>query len=296
MEGGTSSGFVAAWLGLPILLAGGLALSFLIWLILRHLSLRPSNDRSWVNDNERMATADFDGDMVTIRNVRDFNWRSTRDFDERWIDVKINLDKISKIWFVLEYFDPSKRQMAHTILSFETEDGERIACSIEVRREKGERYHPLKGLFRQYELIYVWATERDVIGVRTRCRKKSVTHLFEAVVLGPGNERRMLESYLGRTNKLSVEPEWYNTITNTCTTNIVGHVNQVYPGRVPRAISILLPGLSPKLLHRNNLVKMTGTLEETLEMSIIDERANSWDESSDFGDWIRSEGSIDSSP
>ena len=296
MEGGASSGFVAAWLGLPILLAGGLALSFLIWLILRHLSLRPSNDRSWVNDNERMATADFDGDMVTIRNVRDFNWRSTRDFDERWIDVKINLDKISKIWFVLEYFDPSKKQMAHTILSFETEDGERIACSIEVRREKGERYHPLKGLFRQYELIYVWATERDVIGVRTRCRKKSVTHLFEAVVLGPGNERRMLESYLGRTNKLSVEPEWYNTITNTCTTNIVGHVNQVYPGRVPRAISILLPGLSPKLLHRNNLVKMTGTLEETLEMSIIDERANSWDESSDFGDWIRSEGSIDSSP
>ena len=296
MEGGASSGSAAAWFILPILLAGGLALSFLIWLILRHLSLRPSNDRSWVNDNERMATADFDGDMVTIRNVRDFNWRSTRDFDERWIDVKINLDKISKIWFVLEYFDPSKRQMAHTILSFETEDGERIACSIEVRREKGERYHPLKGLFRQYELIYVWATERDVIGVRTRCRKKSVTHLFEAVVLGPGNERRMLESYLGRTNKLSVEPEWYNTITNTCTTNIVGHVNQVYPGRVPRAISILLPGLSPKLLHRNNLVKMTGTLEETLEMSIIDERANSWDESSDFGDWIRSEGSIDSSP
>ena len=296
MEGGASSGSAAAWFVLPILLAGGLALSFLIWLILRHLSLRPSNDRSWVNDNERMATADFDGDMVTIRNVRDFNWRSTRDFDERWIDVKINLDKISKIWFVLEYFDPSKRQMAHTILSFETEDGERIACSIEVRREKGERYHPLKGLFRQYELIYVWATERDVIGVRTRCRKKSVTHLFEAVVLGPGNERRMLESYLGRTNKLSVEPEWYNTITNTCTTNIVGHVNQVYPGRVPRAISILLPGLSPKLLHRNNLVKMTGTLEETLEMSVIDERGNSWDESSDFGDWIRSEGSIDSSP
>ena len=296
MEGGASSGSVAVGFAWPVLLAAGLALSFLIWLILRHLSLRPSNDRSWVNDNERMATADFNGDEVTIRNVRDFNWRSTRDFDERWIDVKINLDKISKIWFVLEYFDPSKRQMAHTIMSFETEDGERLACSIEVRREKGERYHPIKGMFRQYELIYVWATERDVIGVRTRCRKKSVTHLFEAVVLGPGNERRMLESYLRRTNKLSEHPEWYNTITNTCTTNIVGHVNEVYPGRVPRAISILLPGLSPKLLHRNNLVKMTGTLEETLEMSIIDERADSWDGLSDFGDWIRSEGSIGSSP
>jgi len=296
MEGGASSGSVAVAFAWPVLLAAGLALSFLIWLILRHLSLRPSNDRSWVNDNERMATAEFNGEEVTIRNVRDFNWRSTRDFDERWIDVKINLDTISKIWFVLEYFDPSKRQMAHTIMSFETEDGERLACSIEVRRERGERYHPIKGMFRQYELIYVWATESDVIGVRTRCRKKSVTHLFEAVVLGPGNERRMFESYLRRTNKLSEHPEWYNTITNTCTTNIVGHVNEVYPGRVPRAISILLPGLSPKLLHRNNLVKMTGTLEETLEMSIIDERGDSWNGLSDFGDWIRSEGSIGSSP
>jgi len=259
----------------------------LTWLVVRHLSLKPSNERSWVNDNKRLAEAEFDGDGVTIRNVRDFEWRSTRDFDERWMDMKIDLGRVSKIWFVLEYFDPSRRQMAHTILSFEMEDGTRVACSIEVRREKGERYHPLKGMFRQYELIYVWATERDIIGVRTNCRKNSVTHLFEAVVLGPGNERRMLESYLRRTNKLGKEPEWYNTLTNTCTTNIVRHVNEVYPGRIPRALAILLPGLSPSILHRNNLVKMTGSLEETLERSIIDERAKTWDSATDFGDWIR---------
>ena len=262
----------------------------LLWAFFRHLRLRPSNDRSWVNDNERLTTAEFDDDKVTIRNVRDFEWRSNRDFDKRWVDMEINLDDVSKIWFVLEYFDPSRRQMAHTIMSFEMRDGTRIACSIEVRRERGERYHPVKGLFRQYELIYVWATERDVIGVRTRCRKRSVTHLFEAVVLGPGNERRMLESYLKRTNKLSQSPEWYNTITNTCTTNIVRHVNEVYPGRVPRAVAVLLPGLSPKLLQRNNLVKIEGTIEETLRNSIIDERAKSWDGVTDFGDWIREQG------
>ena len=261
-----------------------------LWAFFRHLRLRPSNDRSWVNDNERLTTAEFDDGKVTIRNVRDFEWRSNRDFDKRWVDMEINLDDVSKIWFVLEYFDPSRRQMAHTIMSFEMRDGTRIACSIEVRRERGERYHPVKGLFRQYELIYVWATERDVIGVRTRCRKRSVTHLFEAVVLGPGNERRMMESYLKRTNKLSQSPEWYNTITNTCTTNIVRHVNEVYPGRVPRAVAVLLPGLSPKLLQRNNLVKIEGTIEETLRNSIIDERAKSWDGVTDFGDWIREQG------
>lgn len=276
--------------GITSLVLAAPAILFLIlicWLIVRHIRLRPSNERSWVNDNEKMATAEFEGDEVTIRNVRDFNWRSTRDYDEKWIDLKVSLDRVSKIWFVLEYFDPSRRQMAHTIMSFEMEDGTRLACSIEVRREKGEKYHPIRGMLKSYELIYVWATERDIIGVRTRCRKKSVTHLFEAVVLGPGNERRMLESYLRRTNKLSTDPEWYNTITNTCTTNIVRHVNEVYPGRVPRALSILLPGLSPGLLQRNNLVKMTGSVEETLQRSIIDHRGESWDGVSDFGEWIR---------
>ena len=265
----------------------GIVAVIFAWMVVRHLRLKPSNDRSWINDNERVATAEFNGDEVTVRNVRDFDWRSTRDFDERWNDMTFRLDQVTKIWFVLEYFDPTRRQMAHTILSFEFEDGRRLSCSIEVRREKGERYHPVKGLFRQYELIYVWSTERDAIGVRTRCRRNSVSHLFEAVILGPGNERRMLESYLRRTNKLSEKPEWYNTITNTCTTNIVRHVNEVYPGRVPRAVAVLLPGLSPKLLHKRNLVKMHGTLEETLERSIIDKRAKSWDGSSDFGDWIR---------
>ncbi len=255
--------------------------------IIRHLMLKPSNNRSWVNDNDRLANAEFDGDYVTIKNIRDFNWRSTRDYDEKWIEKKFNLTEVSKIWFVLEYFDPKKRQMAHTILGFEFDDGSRICCSIEVRREKGEKYHPIRGFFRQYELIYVWATESDVIGVRTRCRKKSVTHLFEAVVLGPGNERKMLESYLKRTNKLYEKPEWYNTITNTCTTNIVNHVNEVYPGRVPKAISIFLPGLSPKLLYNNNLVKIDSSLENTLEKSIIDSKAKTWDGISDFGNLIR---------
>ena len=249
--------------------------------------LKPSNNRSWVNDNDRLANAEFDGNYVTIKNIRDFNWRSTRDYDKRWIDKKYNLTEVSKLWFVLEYFDPKKRQMAHTILGFEFKDGSRICCSIEVRREKGEKYHPIRGFFRQYELIYVWATESDAIGVRTRCRNKSVTHLFEAVVLGPGNERKMLESYLKRTNKLYESPEWYNTLTNTCTTNIVNHVNEVYPGRVPKAISIFLPGLSPKLLYNNNLVKIDSTLENTLEKSIIDSKAKTWDGKSDFGNWIR---------
>ena len=266
---------------------GIIIIVLIIIIFIRYFNLKPSNDRVWVVDNKELAFVEFEGEEVTIKNIRDFNWRSTRDYDEKWIDRKFDMTKVSKIWFILEYFDPKKRQMAHTIMSFEFEDGTRITCSIEVRREIGEKYHPIKGLFRKYELIYVWATERDSIGVRGRCRKNSVTHLFEAIVLGEGNERNLLESYLKRTNKLYEKPEWYNTITNTCTTNIVRHVNEVYPGRVPKAVAIFLPGLSPKLLHKNNLVKINNNLEESLENSIIDNKALDWDEKVDFGDHIR---------
>ena len=264
-----------------------ITLLIVIFLLRRHFAMTPSNDRSWVNDNQRLASVEITGHKAHIKNVRDFNWRTTKDYDERWIDMTIDLNKVRKIWFILEYFSPERKEMAHTILSYEFDDGRRLACSIEVRRKEGSRFHPLKGMFRSYELIYVWGTESDIIGVRSRCRRKSKTHLFEGVVLGPGNERRMLESYLRRTNKLAKDPEWYNTITNTCTTNIVNHVNEVYPGRVPWAIGILMPGLSPKMLLRNNLVKSSGNIDETMESSLIDSISEKWDDSRDFGDWIR---------
>ena len=264
-----------------------ITLLIVIFLLRRHFAMTPSNDRSWVNDNQRLASVEITGDKAHIKNVRDFSWRTTKDYDERWIDMTIDLNSVRKIWFILEYFSPERKEMAHTILSYEFDDGRRLACSIEVRRKEGSRFHPLKGMFRSYELIYVWGTESDIIGVRSRCRRKSKTHLFEGVVLGPGNERRMLESYLRRTNKLAKDPEWYNTITNTCTTNIVNHVNEVYPGRVPWAIGILMPGLSPKMLLRNNLVKSSGNIDETMESSLIDSISEKWDGSRDFGDWIR---------
>ena len=266
-------------------IAAGLVLTIvLFW----HFSKKPSNERDWVTENARMAYAEYQGDEVVLKNVRDFNWRTTRDYDERWTEWRFRPSEVRKIWLILEYFDPKRKPIAHTLVSFEFEDGRRLACSIEVRREKGEVYHPIRGMLRQYELLYVWSTESDSIGVRARCRKKSKTHLFEGVVLGEGNHQRLLESFLRRTNQLHDSPEWYHSIANTCTTNIVGHVNEIYPGRVPRAVSIFLPGLSPKLLERNNLIQIDQDLDRTLESSLIDKKSVDWDTETDYGDWIRS--------
>lgn len=249
---------------------------------------QPENERNWVNDNAELTRAHFDGNTVRLENVRDFSWRTTQDYDERWVERTVRLDLVSRVWLILEYFEPDKPQIAHTFLSFEFEDGQRLACSIEVRREQGERFHPLKGLARQFELMYVWATEADAIGVRARCRKRSVTHLLEGRFLKEESKPALLESYLKRTNALAERPEWYNTITNTCTTNLVQHVNDIYPGRVPMGLAWLLPGLSPEMMERERLIHIDEDLTTTMERSRIDERALAWDGTGDFGDWVRS--------
>ena len=267
-------------------LAALVALRFMV--AVRRFKLeQPENERNWVNDNAKLTRAHFDGNTVRLENVRDFTWRTTQDFDERWVEREVRLDQVSKIWLILEYFEPDKPQIAHTFLSFEFEDGQRLACSIEVRREQGERFHPLKGLGRSFELMYVWATEADAIGVRARCRTRSITHLLEGRVLREESKPALFESYLKRTNALAEKPEWYNTITNTCTTNLVQHINDIYPGRVPMGLAWLLPGLSPEMMEKERLIHIEEDLPTTMDRSRIDERALAWDGECDFGDWVR---------
>jgi hypothetical protein len=265
-----------------------LVLLFSYKLVWKYLNLRPSNDRPWVNDNKETAKAEIENTNVVLHNVRDFSWTTTREYEENWVSKSFDTTRVKDIWFVLEYFDPKRKGLAHTILSFEFEDGTFLSCSIEARREKGERYHPLTGMFRKFELIYVWGTERDLIGVRARCRPKSTTHLFKAKLLREESKKLLLESYLHRTNQLAFHPEWYNSISNTCTTNIARHVNEVYPGRIPKSFAILLPGLSPGLLERNQLVELgENTMEQMLVLSIIDKKAMAWNEVDDFSQVIR---------
>ena len=276
-----------------VLLAIGATLAVLfvlrLMIAVRRFKLeQPMNERNWVNDNAQLTRVAIDGNTAHLVNVRDFHWRTTTEYDERWVERTVRIDQVSKIWLILEYFEPDKPQIAHTFLSFEFEDGQRLACSIEVRREQGERFHPLKGLGRNFELMYVWATEADAIGVRARCRTRSITHLLEGNVLREESKPALFRSYLNRTNALAEKPEWYNTITNTCTTNLVQHINDIYPGRVPMGLAWLLPGLSPEMMERENLIHIEEDLAATMERSRIDERALSWDEESDFGDWVRS--------
>ena len=46
--------------------------------------------------------------------------------------------------------------MAHTYFVFDFEDQPPVAISVEARRERGESYDVVRGMFNEFELIYIW--------------------------------------------------------------------------------------------------------------------------------------------
>lgn len=228
-----------------------------IWLI---WSLqRPSNDRAWMADQAQIPLSRFDGDTVTIANFRHATYRSTNDYDVRWDRRTFDLNTIERVDYVVEPF-ASWRGPAHTLLSFEFADGEHVAISVEIRKEQGESFSPLRGLFRQYEIMYVIGDERDLLGLRVNHRKHPV--YVYPVRATEEQVRALFVAMLNRANQLAEQPEFYNTLTNTCTTNIVGHLEDLTGQGLPPSLRILLPGYSDSLAFDLGLVDFDGTLEE----------------------------------
>ncbi len=247
--------------------------------------VRPSNDRLWSPDQERIATAVFHGDSVLVRNVRNIHYRSTTDFDVRWEDRDYDLRRLESVWFMVEPFS-GWRGPAHTLLSFGFGDGEFVAISVEVRKERGESFSPLLGLLRQYELAYVVGDERDLIGLRANHRRDSV-YLYP-IRTSAERMRALFLSMLERANALAAHPEFYNTLTSTCTTNIVRHVNVITPRRIPFSHKVLLPAHADDLAYDLGLIN-TGLPRATFRRAhLINDLAELYADSASFSSGIRS--------
>ena len=253
---------------ITLVLAVFLLLSYVYWILWGRKKAR--NDRDWAPDNAQLALFDITDDLVTLHNRRDFTWRTTRDFDENWDSWTFNPKDLKGIWYVVDYFHKI-RGMAHTMVGFEFSDNRFLMASFEVRRQKGQKFHPWTAMWNEFELILVWATERDLLGVRTNGRGNDV-YLFPCDVL-PHKQTALLQAMMQRTNQLAEHPEWYNTMTSTCTTSITKIVNRVTPGRVPFTWRAYLPGYSPWTAWKRGILTKRGTFKETVSAAAISDKA-----------------------
>lgn len=247
--------------------------------------LRPSHDRRWAVDQSILPFAQFEGERAVIHGVRNFTWTSSTDFRPAWEVRRYNLDDIRTAWYVLVPFSKTWRGPAHAFVSFGFADGEYVAISVEARREEGEGYGVLKGMLRRYELIYVIGTETDLIGRRAVYDGADV-YLYP-IRATPAAVRAMFTAMLERANHLHATPEWYNSITNNCTLNLVHHVNAIAPGRIPTSWRILLPGYSDAVIYGLGLIDSTQGLAGTRDRYRINTRAVAAFHSPDFSARIR---------
>ena len=259
--------------------------SFLVLFVLVQiwwLGIEPSNDREWLADVAKLPAVTFDGDLVTIKNVRNFHYRSETDFDEIWETRTYDLSKLQGIDMYLVYW--GSPMIAHTIASWEFADGQHLAISIETRKEAGEEYSAVLGFFRQYELYYVVADERDVIGVRTNHRGEDV-YLYRMKTPVPV-ARALLVSYLEAMNRLVSAPSWYNALVDNCTTVIRQHQRHVAPGKT-FDWRLIVNGYIDELGYERGSIDTSLPFDEIRRRSNITEKAKAAGSASEFSRRIR---------
>lgn len=269
---------------------GALALALLSvlaaagWML---LGPRPSADRDWTEEHRVAPEFVVEGDRLTVHGVRNFAWASASTFEPLWETRSYDLNAVRRVWYILTPFSRAWRGPAHALVSFEFDDDEFLAISVEARREEGERYGLLKGMLRNFELIYVAGDERDLVGMRALHRGDSV-YTYPARA-SPEGARELLLDMATEANLLRTRPAFYHTLFDNCTTRIVDHVNRVTDTPVGKSWRVLLPGYSDALAHELGLLDWEGSLQEVRERWFVNERARTWDGAEDFAARIRDE-------
>lgn len=266
----------------PRKLAIGICLAAFLIVLAWWLSLRPTNDRQWEPDVAILPYADIKGDLVTIHNIRNFNYRSETDYDIRYYDRTVDLSKLDSVdLYVVYWGSPS---IAHTMLSFGFAGGDPLCISIETRKPLGLSYSTVLGFFRQFGLIYIVGDERDLVKLRSNYRHEDV-YLYH-LASTPDVERGVFIGYINEINSLHDKPEWYNVITSNCTTNIRGHTlpyakNRHWDWR------LLLTGYVDEFAYDRGGLCRTMPFAELKQRSHINEKANAAGDSDDFSRLIR---------
>ena len=261
-------------LGILVVLFAGV----LIW----WLTLSPTNDSDWQPDVAQKAWADIQGDEVMLHNVRNCDYRTETDYTSHWETRTVRISQITGIDLAVDYW--GSPWIAHPIVSFQFADAPPLCFSIETRKKLGQTYSTIGGLYRQFELIYIVADERDVIRVRTNYRKEDI-YLYHTTI-SPAQARERFLEYIHSLNALRNKPRWYNAITTNCTTSI--RTQHPPNERLPWDWRILLNGKADEMLYQDHALATGGlSFSELKQRSLINERARAADQDPNFSRIIR---------
>jgi hypothetical protein len=243
-----------------------------------------SNTRNWEREVARAPYATIKDNLVTIHDMRNFHYRTEKDFDAAYYDKTFDLSKLDSADLIAVYW--AGDAIAHIMISFGFQGKDFISFSIETRKEQGEEYSTIKGFFKQYELIYIAGDERDLIRVRTDYRKPQEDVYLYHLGITPQRVQEVFMEYIRQINRMKERPEWYNTLTTNCATNVV-HNMRVTGGRARYNWKILLSGYAPQYAYELGVLDTRIPFEELRRRSYINPKAHTIGNDPDFSRKIR---------
>ncbi len=256
----------------------GLVVMWTAWWI----AIRASAGREWVAENRYQATGTINGDLVTIRNVRNFSWLGKHEFIERWETRTYDLRQLQAVdLFVCTWGVPG---IAHVMVSFAFADRHPLCVSVETRREVGERWTPFAGFMKSYELLIIAGDEQDLVKSRINIRNEDV-RLYR---LRSSDEmrRKILRLTIAQMNGIATRPIFYNTIFHNCTIEIA-RIVWAAGRRFPLDWRILVSGHVTEYLYERRLLDRSMPFEALKANADISKRSQAADADPDYSARIR---------
>jgi hypothetical protein len=246
--------------------------------------LTPSNDRIWQPNVSQLASATVEGNVVTVHNVRNCDYRSETDYDVRHETRTYPLDGLRTVDLVMVNW--GLKDIAHMMMSFGFEDGRYLCFSLETRMEVGEKYSAASGFFRNFELICIAGDERDLIGLRSNYREGENVSIYRLNPRDPDILRETFLAYLDRLNELHDTPEWYNALSENCMTGAYKIIRR-NAANAHWDWRVILNEHVIEMAYEHGTVDTSFPIAEFRARSIINARAKKAGNSPDFSRLIR---------